>query len=217
MVSYALAGRTCPPGHTFSYGSLDDKLTTVNTYETVGTIAAWGAVKKRFLFTVATNDLTIKLIGYLDPNATLAGVTIGEFTILAGDTHAVLIETMYGSIAVQVKPAVGGAHGTLTTYFLQDETEHTPGRVPFAKESITVTNAAAVGFTRDTLDSALEVMVTVENNPIRVWYDGSTPTTSVGHLLASGDSIILTGGIAALNFLAIATGANAILRVTYSR
>ncbi len=217
MVSYAINSKTHTGNSAFIWGSLNDQLTSVNTYVTVGTVQAWGAVKKRFLFSVATNNLTVKLIGYLDPAGVLAGVTIGEFNILAGDTHAVLVDTMYGAIAVQVKPTAGGVHGTLTTYYMQDESEHTPQRHPFAKESITVTNAAAVGFTRDTLDSALEVLVTVEDNPIRVWYDGSTPTTTVGHLLNSGDSIILTGGISALNFLAIASGGNAILRVTFSR
>ena len=217
MVSYALTSKALPSGRPFVYGSLADKLTTVNTYVAVGEVETFGMTKKRFLFSVATNNLTIKLIGHLDPAGALAGITIGEFTILAGDTHTILVETMYGAIEVQVKPTVNDTHGTLTTYYFGDTTEHVPSRHAFAKESLTVTNAAAVGFTRDTLDSALEVLITVEDNPIRVWFDGSTPTTSVGHLLSAGDSMVLTGGIAALNFLAIATGANATLRVTYSR
>jgi hypothetical protein len=217
MVSYSLVSRALPAGRPIIYGSLNDYTTVGNAYVEVGEVETIGMVKKRFQFTATTKDLTVKLTGHLDPTATATAVTIGEFTILAGDTHVVLVETMYGAIMVDVKPTVAGQHGKLTTYYYMDATEHVPVRQSFAKESITVTNAAAIGFTRDTLDSALEVLVTVEDNPIRVWYDGSTPTTAVGHLLSAGDSILLTGGISALNFLAIATGANATLRVTYSR
>ena len=217
MVSYTLNSKALPAGRPVVWGALDDYTTTGNSYVEIDEIETVGMVKKRFQFTATTKDLTVRLTGHFDAAATSTAVTIGEFTILAGDTHAVLIETMYGAIMVEVKPTVAGQHGKLTTYFYMDTTEHEPVRQAFAKESITVTNAAAIGFTRDTLDSALEVLLTVEDNPIRVWYDGSTPTTSVGHLLSAGDSMVLTGGIAALNFLAIATGANATLRVTYSR
>lgn len=91
----------------------------------------------------------------------------------------------------------------------------------YAHESITV-SSTAIGFTAANLTKALtlyqrgcsDVLVTVETNPIRFTVDGTTPTSTVGHLLNAGDIYTCDGADAAA-FLAIRTGSDATIKCTY--
>lgn len=91
----------------------------------------------------------------------------------------------------------------------------------YAYEAITV-SSTAIGFTAAKLSSAeslygrgiKEVLVTVETNPIRFTVDGTTPTSTVGHLLNAGD-IYTCNGEDATKFLAIRTGSDASIKCTY--
>lgn len=90
-----------------------------------------------------------------------------------------------------------------------------PG-LPLAKEQLTVSNAA-VGFASipsgtPTPDWAY---VSLETDNIRFWVDGSTPTSSVGHLMTPGDVLILRGKNEISKFKAIRTNADATLFITY--
>ena len=73
--------------------------------------------------------------------------------------------------------------------------------------------AAAVGFT--IVAGRNYAFITVEANPVRFRVDGVDPTAAVGHLLAVGDVLVLEGGTAILQFRAIATGAAAVLSISY--
>lgn len=98
-------------------------------------------------------------------------------------------------------------------------------------ESITV-SSTAVGFTAakiinqpttngvaDPIRRCVEAFVTVEDQPARYTYDGTTPTTGaagVGHLLAAGDTLTIQGYEAISKFRIIRSGVtDSALRVTY--
>ncbi len=57
--------------------------------------------------------------------------------------------------------------------------------------------------------------ITVEAQSVRVRFDGTAPTASVGHLFAAGDTITLCDQVEIANFHAIAVSADATLHVTY--
>jgi hypothetical protein len=119
---------------------------------------------------------------------------------------------------VSVKPAVAGAHGSCTwQLILNDQVLSAEYRGAFTYESLTITSGAAVPLTLATFDGALTANITVENNPIRVRWDGTAPTTTEGHLLQSGDQLKLDFTADIWHFKAIATGADSKLRVTYSK
>jgi hypothetical protein len=87
--------------------------------------------------------------------------------------------------------------------------------VASAFETITVTNAHSETLTSATYGSATKAYITVADNSIRVRWDGTAPTTALGHLCDSGSIIELTGHDIT-HFKAIAVGADAVLSVTYS-
>ena len=90
----------------------------------------------------------------------------------------------------------------------------------FNHEAITVADTA-IGFTHATTqrsDSSHHVIavVTAENGIMRYRYDGGDPTSTVGHLLSHGDSIVIEGSENVKKFRAIRVGSNnGTLRVTY--
>lgn len=94
----------------------------------------------------------------------------------------------------------------------------------FAFEALTVTNGAAVGptaaTTKTTGKNLARAVFTVEAGSVRYRYDGTAPTTSVGHLvtITAGNtvSIVVEGPQSVRNMLFIATTAtNATVSVTY--
>ena|SRR3990167_9045294 len=89
----------------------------------------------------------------------------------------------------------------------------------FAHESITVTDTAQT-FTAATYltgsEKAKRAIITIESAQIRYTYDGTTPTSSVGHLCNPFDVISLIGSDNITNFRAIRAGStNAAIKVTY--
>ena len=85
-----------------------------------------------------------------------------------------------------------------------------------AHESITVTDSA-VGLTAGTYGDATKANMTLETAPIRVWKDGTDPTSSEGHPVEVGDQINLYNAADIANFKAIRTGSTSgKLTVTYS-
>jgi hypothetical protein len=98
--------------------------------------------------------------------------------------------------------------------------ESTDPLTPFAFETITV-SSTAIGFTAATYNpttgKAKRVFLSCATNPIRFRYDGTNPTTTVGHVLSAGSSINITGGNAIDNFKMIASGSDATCSATYER
>lgn len=103
------------------------------------------------------------------------------------------------------------------TAFVNTGQTYTP--VPFASESITVSSAAktltAATYAPGTgIPAATQAWITCADDAVRYWLDGSTPTATVGHVLAAGDGLaIQTAAIA--GFRAIRKTTDAILSVTY--
>ena len=94
----------------------------------------------------------------------------------------------------------------------------------FARESVTVDNTGGgVALTVATFAPtggipADHAFLTVETAQIRFTYDGTAPTTTLGHLAEPGDVIKLDSAQSIKNFLAIRTGGvSGILQVTYER
>jgi len=90
----------------------------------------------------------------------------------------------------------------------------------FAYEDITVDTA--IGFTAATIAPATfgpahRAFVTVETDQIRWTVDGTTPTSTKGHLAEVGDYIEIEGIANIKAFRAIKVTNNATLRVSYSR
>lgn len=89
-------------------------------------------------------------------------------------------------------------------------------------ESITVA-ATAVGFTSATITPTTgrpcsRAFVTAETAQMRYTYDGTTPTSAVGHLLDVGDVLAVEGITNVVNFKAIRTTASSgTLMCTYDR
>lgn len=79
----------------------------------------------------------------------------------------------------------------------------------FAHEKITVSNSA-VSLTTATYttdgEKAKRAIITVESAQLRYRYDGTAPTSSVGHLLNPFDVITILGSDNITNFKAIRAG-----------
>lgn len=91
-----------------------------------------------------------------------------------------------------------------------------PG-VEIGKQAALTVSNVAVGLTLpSTTPAAQWAKVTVETQSIRYWADGSTPTSSEGHLAAAGDEIRLEGPGAVSKFRAIrATGSDGVIQATF--
>jgi len=87
-------------------------------------------------------------------------------------------------------------------------------------EKITVSDTA-VGLTASKLSPSgksqpLAALITVETAACRIRVDGTDPTADVGHLLSSGDSIVIHGADNLGRFRAIrSTGTDSDLFITY--
>jgi hypothetical protein len=91
----------------------------------------------------------------------------------------------------------------------------------FAKEILVVSDTA-VGFTASKFApkagaEATYALVTVEDDDIRYWLDGSAPTSSLGHLVPDGNTFEIHGPDNIRNFRAIRTNTDATLQVSYFR
>ena len=190
--------------------------TTGNSYAVVATVKVCELPIIYHSMAVTTNNLLFKIEYSVD--GTNYFTLVDEFPGTAAATAYFNTVANANTIRISVKPAVAATHGTVvwtmtaSGIFVPDEY-----RTAFAYESLTITNAAAVPLTRGTYVNATKALITVEDNPIRIRIDGTDPTTAVGHLLSAGDSITLEFTSDIYEFGAIATGGNAVLRVTYSR
>lgn len=92
----------------------------------------------------------------------------------------------------------------------------------FAFEAITV-STVAIGPTAATVNptnapGAKALFCTVESQPIRYRFDGTAPTSSVGHPALAGATIVLVGANSITHLKAIRSGGtDATLSCTYSR
>ena len=82
---------------------------------------------------------------------------------------------------------------------------------------VSTTNAGEGGTSYTSTKTAFEAYITNETNEIRWTCDGTTPTSTVGHVLAAGSGLMLTGYQNLKNFRAIRTGSSATLSVTFFR
>jgi len=89
-------------------------------------------------------------------------------------------------------------------------------------ESISIDTSAVKTFDTTLYSSTAGTMtqkafLTVETADIRYWHNGSVPTTSLGHKLASGNSLEVIGNPNIRNFKAISASGTATVFVTYSK
>lgn len=190
--------------------------TTVNTYEVIATLAVSHFPAICNYIAVTDNDLLFKFEYTRDGTNWITSIT--DFPIAAGSYHNLSAVRQATQYRVSVKPAGAGAHGSCTWQFTMSDIIVPPEyRAAFAYESVTVSSAHAESLTLATYDGAFAALITVEDNPIRVRWDGTAPTTSEGHLLQSGDTLKLDFTADIYHFQAIATGADAKIRVTYAR
>ncbi len=89
---------------------------------------------------------------------------------------------------------------------------------PFAAEKLDV-SSTAVPLTAATYTDApdLQATITVEDDSIRWWVSGDTPTASEGHLAEVGDIIYLNNRYAVVRFRAIRVTTDAVIQVTYEK
>lgn len=93
----------------------------------------------------------------------------------------------------------------------------------FAHESITVSSVAkkltfaTFSPAPTTGRTAERALITTETDAIRYTYDGTTPTSSVGHLLPSGTVMVLAGYGNISRFQAIRVTTDATIKVSYER
>jgi hypothetical protein len=63
--------------------------------------------------------------------------------------------------------------------------------------------------------SAVRAFITVETQPIRIRYDGTAATATVGHLLAIGDYITIDGQENVSNISMIRQAVDGVVNITY--
>ena len=190
--------------------------TTADAYTVIATVNIMGFPALCNSIYVTTNNLLFKFEYTRD--GTTWYTSIEDYPIAAAGQASLSAIRQATQYRVSVKPAAAGVHGSCTWMLSVSKIVLPPEyRSAFSYESLTITNAAAVPLTVATAQGAFTANISVEGNPIRVRWDGTAPTTSEGHLLQSGDSIKLDFTADLYHFKAIATGANATLRVTYSR
>jgi hypothetical protein len=81
-------------------------------------------------------------------------------------------------------------------------------------ESITV-STTAVGLDRALRASHNYALITVKDEAVRYWLDGTDPTVSVGHVIPDGGNIILENERELLNFRVIEVTGTPILSISY--
>lgn len=95
--------------------------------------------------------------------------------------------------------------------------------IGYAFEQITVsttekTLTASKYKESSTIGGAHCALVTNSGASIRYTYDGTTPTSTVGHLLPDGGNIVLTGQNQMASFQAIRAGStDSVITITYER
>jgi hypothetical protein len=77
----------------------------------------------------------------------------------------------------------------------------------YAKSVATVQTLTGLGFTQAQIDSADQLLLTVEGAAIRYTIDGTTATTSVGHPAAIGATLTFNGRFLFSGIQIIGTGA----------
>jgi hypothetical protein len=200
----------CGKGYVYTY------TTTGNDYAVIGTLATANMLAQFFTAAVTTNNLLLKI--EVTRDGTNFYTVVEDFPVAKAASTSFSMQFQALQTKVSVKPAVAATHGTVAlTWVLSDKVLTPEISYAFAFESVTVTNAAAVSLTQATYDAARMAIITVEDNPVRIRWDGTAPTTAVGHLLSVGDTFTLHFSADIFHFQAIATGGNAVLRVTYSR
>ena len=95
--------------------------------------------------------------------------------------------------------------------------------IGIAFEQLTVSNSVQVLTPSKYKDSTTSggcsnALVSLETADIRYTYDGTTPTSTVGHLLTSGNSIVLSGQNQMSQFKCIrAASTDSTISITYER
>lgn len=99
-------------------GTLANKTTTVNTYESAGTWNCRLLKTKHLSFAATTQDLKVTIFGSLDGGATFPMTAEAEFTLTAAAAPtSKTITVWYTDLRVDVKPAADDTHGTLATQY----------------------------------------------------------------------------------------------------
>lgn len=189
---------------------------TTDVYEVIDTVAIGGMLGVTNTLIVTGHDLLFKFEYTRDGINWTTSIT--DFPVAAAATGMLTAVRSMVYYRVSCKNAVAGQNGSVTWVLTTTDMVVPPEyRAAFAYESLTITNAAAVPLTLATFDGAFCANISVEDNPIRVRWDGTDPTTTEGHILQSGDTMHLDFTADIWHFRAIATGGNAKLRVTYSK
>jgi len=95
--------------------------------------------------------------------------------------------------------------------------------VGYATETLTVANSVQVLTASKYKDSntsggATDAFITLETAQIRYYYDGTTPTSTTGHILDVGGTLVLRGQNQMSQFKCIRTGSTSgVITVTYER
>lgn len=63
-------------------------------------------------------------------------------------------------------------------------------------------------FDSDDVDASSRLWLVVNNGIVRLFYGGSTPTTSEGHVILPGQDLLLSGSGVVANFKIIRDGSN---------
>jgi len=113
-------------GIAVDHSTWDDKLTTLDDYDDVQChwpyassvrSSYWNCEclgGKTLYFTTTTNNLLVKVLGSLDEGVTFPITVESEFSVAVGTPVLKYLSGYFNALKIQVKPAVAGAHGTLS-------------------------------------------------------------------------------------------------------
>lgn len=99
-----------------SFGTLGDKLST-NSYADVDVIGVAAFRTKTLRFTAATNNLLVKVLGSIDGGVTYDQAVEADISVTTASGASKTYTTPLTHIKIQVKAAVNGNQGTLSTKF----------------------------------------------------------------------------------------------------
>lgn len=170
---------------------LDDVTTTINTYVNVYSWDTEFLQGKVLRFSAATNDLHVKILGSVDGGATYPITAESEFTVAVATPVVKRISNYFSFLKIQVKPAVAGAHGTLTV-------TGSGSSIPdFSDVEVTVAPAVIISSSVLPTGAATSALQTTGNNSLAVIAGCFTSPTPINISFASGDpqTIIAAPGL----------------------
>lgn len=204
-----------------------DSFTTSDDNATVYTWITTFMGLKIIHLTAVDNDILYTIMGSYD-GINFPKTIASTATLKAGNEIYITNSNFYAAIQISAQSAVTNSPGTLELQCIatsmgangssssgSDSNSNGPSAINF--ERIELNSTSDTMLSPAVYADATDAMISIEGNQIRVRWDGTAPTTTVGHLLQSGDILQLDNTTDINRFMAISITGSSVLDVTYSK